>query len=58
MARFYQQAAAINVIPHRRCPHCGAKMMLALIEPDRPGYDVRTFECRPCDYAESNVVKN
>ncbi len=28
------------------CPKCGANLTLAHIEPDQPGYDRRTFECR------------
>jgi len=57
MARFHPQATTINVIPQRPCPHCGLKMMLARIEPSRPGFDLRTFECRECDYTESVVAK-
>lgn len=32
-------------------------MMLTRIEPARPGYDLRTFECRECDHTESVVTK-
>jgi hypothetical protein len=31
-------------------------MMLSRIEPDSPGHDKRTFECR-CGYELSTVVK-
>jgi hypothetical protein len=31
-------------------------MVLTLIEPDAPGYDLRTFECPRCDHAEGKVV--
>lgn len=32
-------------------------MSLARIEPDKPGYDLRTFECSKCDHVVSVVVK-
>jgi transcription elongation factor Elf1 len=31
-------------------------MMLARIEPDRPGFDRRTFECPACNHSEVVVV--
>jgi hypothetical protein len=40
-------------IGQRRCPVCGHLMFLSLIEPTyQKGYDVRTFECLSCAYAE------
>ena len=40
------------------CAKCGARMMLARIEPtDRPDYDCRTFECDRCGHARSEDVK-
>ena len=38
------------------CPECSARMMLACIEPEKPGYDRRTFECQKCSYSEEVVV--
>ena len=32
------------------CPKCKAEMMLASIEPARPGVDLHTFECAVCDH--------
>jgi len=32
------------------CPKCKARMMLASIEPARPGVDLHTFECAVCDH--------
>jgi hypothetical protein len=32
------------------CPECKAKMMLASIEPARPGVDLHTFECAVCNH--------
>jgi hypothetical protein len=40
-------------IAPRRCPACGKLMFLSLIEPTyQEGYDIRTFECLSCTYAE------
>jgi hypothetical protein len=39
------------------CPRCGTRMWLALIEPDLPDYDRRTFQCTACSYELSLVVK-
>jgi hypothetical protein len=33
-------------------------MYLARIEPDHPGFDLRTFECPSCKHPESVLVKN
>ena len=42
----------------RRCPRCGAPLILSLIEPtDQADHDQRTFECSTCAYAEVAVVK-
>jgi hypothetical protein len=30
------------------CSECGKPMRLACIEPDKPGFDLRTFECAKC----------
>ena len=32
-------------------------MMLARIEPDKPGHDKRTFECPECQHIEIVLVK-
>jgi hypothetical protein len=32
------------------CPKCKAQMMLASIEPARPGVDLHTFECAVCNH--------
>ncbi len=28
-----------------KCPTCGTEMWLTRIEPDEPGFDLRSFEC-------------
>ncbi len=39
------------------CSECGAKMWLTRIEPDRPGYEIRTFACTKCGSTETVVAK-
>jgi len=41
------------IIERRRCPNCGARMMMTLIEPAGRGTDQRTFEC---DHEEKLLV--
>jgi transcription elongation factor Elf1 len=36
---------------------CGSRMLLARIEPEKPGYELRTFECPTCEHSMSVVVK-
>jgi uncharacterized protein (UPF0212 family) len=38
------------------CPGCGNPMRLARIEPDKPGFDLRIFECPKCRTGESFLV--
>jgi predicted RNA-binding Zn-ribbon protein involved in translation (DUF1610 family) len=40
-----------------QCPKCGGQMILTRIEPEQPGSDRRTFECRDCGRSESRVVQ-
>jgi DNA-directed RNA polymerase subunit RPC12/RpoP len=39
------------------CSACGTEMWLVTIEPDKPDYDRRAFECPRCQHEESVVVK-
>jgi hypothetical protein len=39
------------------CPECSALMCLALVEPEQPGFDLRTFECPRCQHVGTVVVK-
>ncbi|HZP79482.1 MAG TPA: response regulator [Pseudolabrys sp.] len=38
------------------CPHCGWVMWLSQIEPEKPGYDKRIFECARCELTQQRVV--
>jgi hypothetical protein len=39
------------------CPECSALMYLAIIEAEKPGLDLRTFECPRCQHVETVVVE-
>jgi transcriptional regulator NrdR family protein len=39
------------------CPECSALIYLAMIEPEKPGFDLRTFECPRCQHAKTVVVE-
>ena len=39
------------------CTKCGAPVILARIEPARPGFDLRTFECSKCNNADQYIVE-
>jgi hypothetical protein len=49
--------ASTRAIVRPRCPKCVAIMMLASIDSQGTGYDMRTFECPVCDHPESEVVQ-
>jgi ribosomal protein S27AE len=54
----YQPATAYSdAIKRPPCPQCGSTMLLARIEPDKPGHDRRTFQCGKCGHCSSEVVK-
>jgi hypothetical protein len=36
------------------CPKCTAQMYLARIQPEKPGFDLRTFDCPRCQHVESS----
>jgi hypothetical protein len=38
------------------CEDCEAPMILSCLEPDKPGFDLRTFVCPMCAATESIVV--
>jgi len=38
------------------CSGCGKPMRLACIEPAKPGFDLRTFECPKCNTGETFLV--
>jgi hypothetical protein len=38
------------------CSGCGKPMRLACVEPDKPGFDLRTFECAKCNIGTTFLV--
>jgi hypothetical protein len=39
------------------CSQCGTATLLVGIEPERPGYDLHTFQCPDCEHFEIAVGK-
>jgi hypothetical protein len=39
------------------CTKCAAPMILARIEPAKPGFDLRTFECSKCNNADQYIIE-
>ena len=40
-----------------RCSKCGTATHLVGIEPERPGYNLHTFQCPNCEHFETAVEK-
>ena len=40
------------------CPKCGTNMRLFGIEPERPGFELHSFECPKCKCVEVKVGKS
>jgi hypothetical protein len=51
-----EYAVFMDVIESPRCSKCGDMMELRIIEPERPGFDLRTFECPKCLGTETLVA--
>jgi len=47
----------LRIIDRRRCPNCGAEMIMSHIEPIGLGADRRTFDCDRCGHNEELLVK-
>ena len=39
------------------CSECGTATFLVGIEPERPGYELRTFQCPKCEHFETAIGK-
>jgi len=46
-----------DAIMRPSCSECGAATVLVGIEPDRPGYELHTFQCPRCENFELAVGK-
>jgi hypothetical protein len=47
--------AALDSIIRPACSKCRTKLRLFGIEPDRPGYELLSFECPSCKNIETRV---
>jgi DNA-directed RNA polymerase subunit RPC12/RpoP len=54
-SKFIPRPQAGTELP--KCPKCGAQMWVARVEPDKPDYDKRTYECPACENVIVEVVK-
>ena len=48
----------LHAIVRDPCPECGTAMVLARIEPDQSGADLRTFECPHCKQSKRRIFKS
>jgi hypothetical protein len=55
LSEYTLENTPINARPD--CPQCAAQMYLARIVPEKPGFDLRTFECPLCEHSETIVVR-
>jgi hypothetical protein len=39
------------------CPMCKTPLRLALIEPDKPDHEKRTYQCDSCGHSKTKTVK-
>jgi hypothetical protein len=46
----------VESIRSPRCSKCSEAMSLRIIEPEKPGFDLRTFECPKCRVIDTVVV--
>ena len=46
-----------ETILHPVCNWCGGATFLTQIEPDKPDYDRRTFECSTCNNAMTEIIR-
>jgi hypothetical protein len=40
------------------CPNCGCPMWLAIVEPDKPDHEKRSYECPRCQREQEHVVQS
>ena len=57
MSRYQPATSYSDAIARPICPKCGAKMMLARIEPDSPSHEKRMFECPACSHEISEIIE-
>ena len=55
--RYAPHRPSIKASSRPWCPRCETRLWLMCLEPDKPGYDTRTFKCPACEYSERLLVK-
>jgi hypothetical protein len=54
----YQPATPHSAaIKRPACPKCGTKMWLFGIEPEKPGFELHSFDCPKCHHIETAIGK-
>ena len=53
----YKIISRPGAAPGPSCELCETDMWLRSIEPDKPGYDRRTFECPMCQHLIVKIIK-
>lgn len=56
-AKFAAATLLSDSIVRPSCSECGTATLLVGIEPDRPGYELHTFQCPSCEHFETGVGK-
>jgi hypothetical protein len=57
MTTFQPATAHSNAIKRPHCPKCGTAMLLFGIEPEKPGFELLSFDCPQCRHIEVAVGK-
>jgi len=48
----------LQEINRPKCPQCNGRMWLTRLEPDKPSYYKRTFECFECEGVMTEIVSH
>jgi len=59
MTRYQPATAHSNAIVRPKCSECSTATLLIGIEPEpeRPGYELHTFQCPACEHYETAIGK-
>jgi hypothetical protein len=57
MSKYQPATAHSDSIERPTCPKCRTKMRLFGIEPERPEYELRSFECPKCNHIQTAIGK-
>ena len=57
MTKYQPATPHSDSIERPNCLKCGTKMRLFGIEPERPGYELHSFECPKCNHIQTAIGK-